>query len=158
MPESSAASNHSNNHGSNHVSSESSVSEVSLAWALPQNRSTNLDIQSSSNYAPSALSSNAYSSSPSSSSVSTNSSHLAVHSVRQYSTPAPLIASRPSSAITPSNHKIVDLDGPGDKFAGSVISSSSNSSKDAINGKSPYLNVNCDILSSSSKSADKGRK
>lgn len=106
----------------------------SSSWAQ-QNRPTE---STSSSYAHSGVNS----------SSNASSSQLALHSVRQYSTPAPLIAGRPSTAPlgTPSGtQKVLDLDGSSEKqqHHQSVIDSSSSS-------KSPYLNVNCDIYSSSS--------
>lgn len=108
----------------------------SSSWAQ-QNRSTE---STSSSYVHSGVNN----------SSNASSSQLALHSVRQYSTPAPLIAGRPRTASlgTPSStQKVLDLDGSSEKqqHHQSVIDSSSSS-------KSPYLNVNvnCDIYSSSS--------
>lgn len=125
--------------------SESS-SEVAQSWAQ-QNRSNE-------------SSSSAYVHSGGNNDNNASSSQLALHSVRQYSTPTPLIAARPSNAplgAPSASHKVLDLDGSFEKqqHHQSPIDSSSSS-------KSSYLNVNCDIFSPSSKSGNEtgncGRK
>ena len=126
-----------------------------MAYPLSQqNSSNNLDIQSTTSSAYYQAQAN-FSAAPLS--VSANSSsHLALHSVRQYSTQAPLIATRPFE-FPPANHKIVDLEASTSNESKASIELISTTNKDSpANGKSLYLN--CDILSPSSQSNDKGRK
>lgn len=133
MPELTNAEGAASKQSSNNQSESSSEVAMGMSWAQ-QNRSNE---SSSSAYVHSGGKDN-----------NASSSQLALHSVRQYSTPTPLIAARTSNAPlgTPStSQKVLDLDGFCEKqqHQQSVIDSSSSS-------KSPYLNVNCDIFSSSS--------
>lgn len=140
VPEMSSAANQ----ASNTRNESAAASEVS--WALQQSNDPSASVSSAYAHSASTSSNSASSVSP---------SQLALHSVRQYSTPAPLVASRPSNAPAPlasssaSHHQVADLEGPSERQQSAVDSSSS--------GKSSYLNVNCDILpSSSSKSNETG--